>query len=55
MRTNSIGEHCDHDYKITKEYNARGKNILGKVVKARMAKVECQKCMEDNVQFIKAL
>ena len=55
MRTNFIGEHCDHDNNIIKEYDAKGKNILGKVVKARMGKVECTKCGEDNTIFIKAL
>ena len=46
---------CEHEYKTLSEYISTGKNLLGVKVKAKMRKVQCSKCFEDNIQFIEKL
>ena len=43
---------CVHDYKVLSEHVSEGKNLLGVKVKAKYAKGECTKCLEDNIQFL---
>jgi len=45
---------CKHNYTILSEYISTGKNLLGIKVKARMTKVQCSKCFENNIQFVEA-
>ena len=46
---------CQHNYIVLSEYISTGKNLLGVKVKAKMRKVQCSKCFEDNIQFIEKL
>jgi len=45
----------NHKYETISEYVSEGKNISGKKVKARMRKVKCSVCNEENIQFVEKL
>ncbi len=46
---------CEHEFLIMDEFISEVENIQGKIVKAKMANVECQRCGQYNVQFVSEL
>lgn len=44
-----------HSYEVTGEYESKGKNIIGKMVKCTIEKVICSGCNETNIRLKKQI